>query len=364
MAADSGSVRRKSKIFFITGVVAVVIVSFLAAAIGAGAINSVRRREEAKRKEPVMKVGDMTVSRALFELFCINVIEGDGFEALKNQTASVGTLAAAVKARAVDDVRKYAAIRSEAEKSGVKLSPFEISSVKTESAAAKAGGGQSSAGFYYKYFGMSEEEYTDIWLGWKLCEKYINSAVDDSEYDDDFLKFVFEKNLDSLAYIEGDGIRFALPVSDEGASELKRTSAGKICDTVNAAAESEKDAVFDEFFANYNEPRNEGDTAKMTLPAKYFAENYPSLLYASDSAVAGRCFIFDSGNEIIVLRVKKLCTYEFFKDSEELKTLAKQEVRRDVITGILENEKYIGETYPALDSVDITKYLKTDLSAN
>ena len=67
-------------------------------------------------------------------------------------------------------------------------------------------------------------------------------------------------------------------------------------------------------------------------------------------------------DEIIVLRVKKLRTYEYYRNSDELKNLAKQEVRRNVISGILENEKYIGETYPALDSVDITKYLRTDKS--
>ncbi|MBP5765491.1 MAG: hypothetical protein J6X47_00730 [Clostridia bacterium] len=358
MAADSGSARKKSKTVFITGIVTVVAVAFLAAGIGAGAVNSVRRREEAKRQEPVMKVGDMTVSRALFELFCINVIEGDGFEELKNQTASISTLAAAVKARAADDARKYAAIRSEAEKSGVKLSPMETSTDDLYYAPS----GSNVTGYTYKYFGLSEEEYRDLCLGWKLCEKYINGAVEDSEYDDSFLRFVFEKNPDSLAYIEGDGIRFALLASDEGASELKRASAGKICDAVNAAADDEKDAVFAGFYADYNEPRSEGDTVNTVLSADYFAENYPSLLYASEGDVAGRCFIFDSGNEIIVLRVKKLRTYEYYRNSDELKNLAKQEVRRNVISGILENEKYIGETYPALDSVDITKYLRTDKS--
>ncbi len=342
--------RKKANRFFFFGLLILIAAAIIGGISGAAVAVGVKNASLNKRKECVLKIGEKEVSREQFELFCITVIEGSGFEAIEAGTASENALANAVKTRASEYARQYIALTTEAEKTGITLSPLERAEIdfKVEDIPK----GEEITSYYIRNYGVTEEGYRDFLAGWKLCEKYINTTADGITPDEDMKRTIFEANAEKLGWGLADVIYFDISSSDSGDAELKRSTAGKICDTVNGVPDDDKERIFKSFYDNFNEQGFGSSGINVALTGDVAAD-HPVLFEAVRKAVEGYCYVVDDQTAVFAVRVRERFMFDFYKNSEELALIVRDEIRRQVAEDTVNDGVYNVFKTQAFDTVNV-----------
>ena len=351
--------RKRTVGFLLIGIAALLAVTLIGAVSGAAISAAVKKANADRRTECVLKVGETGVTRAQFELFCITVIEGPGFETLRLGTASEKALAAAVKAKAQEYARQYFSLVAKAEESGIALSPYERAEIDRK--VNNIPEGEDPLEYYQKNYGVTDEGYRDFLCGWKLCEKYVNYAAGSIVVDDELKREIFEANAEKLGWGMADVIYFDVSSSDPGTAELKRSTASGICDTVNATPDSEKEAVFRSMWESFCE---EGfSLSGINVPVTgEIAKEHPGLFEAVRKAAIGYCYMVDDAQAVFAVRIRERYMYETFRDSAELAELVKKELSRRVAEEAAREQK--AEPTSLMDTVDLRPLIAARIELN
>ncbi|MBQ7446162.1 MAG: hypothetical protein IJS71_09575 [Clostridia bacterium] len=342
--------RRKANGFFFLGISVLLLVAVVGGIFGAAVFNGVRQASLSRRKDLVLRIGAKDVVREQFELFCIMVIEGEEFEKLVTNTASENALATAVKQKAAEYAQEYFALKSEAEEQEITLTPLEMAEVDLK--VSDIPKGVNADDYYRKNYGVSEQGYRDFLYGWKLCEKYVNQTAANVEVDESTKREIFDRNASKLGWGFADVIYFNTNIPDSGTIALKRSTAQNICDTVNDAAEKDKESVFKSFYDAYNEPGFSSSGINVAIAGEV-ASSWPGLFDAIKRAATGYCYVVEDTGAVFAVRVRERYMFETYKDSEELAVLVMSDVRRNVAERVIKGGKYNIAYMAAMDSVDV-----------
>ncbi len=351
MAEKSDRVlKARANRFFAAGILFLLVTVLFGAIIGAAVTNSVKKKSLNRRKECVLKIGEKEVSREQFELFCITVIEGSSFTSLKDGTASENSLISLIKTKACEYAQQYVALRSEAEKAGLSLSPLEKAMI--EKKVDDIPQNENPNDYYVKNYGVDREGYMDFLVGWSLCEKYVNYAANVDNCSEEELKAIFEANSEKLGWARADVIYFSISTADTGAAELKKSLAEDICRTVNGLPDADKERIFKSYFDNYSEEGFPSSGINVELRGD-IAGSYPVLFDAVKNAEENHCYVVDDGIAVFAVRVRERFMFDYFRNTEEFLTIVRESLKQKATDDAINSSKYGIVQTAAMSTVDI-----------
>ena len=327
------------------GITALVFAGIVLLGVAAGV--AVKKINEAldkkKRNVVVMTVGSTEITAEEFDLFCLTVINGDDFGELKNITASENALAEAVKQKARDYAAEYVILTGEAKKAGV-------------SAVSEAESSEDEA-FYYKNFGVGPEKYKEIADNWASCEELLKKITEEAENDEAFLEEAFEENRTRLAEATCSAIFIKLPSADEGVAKLKKSEAQRILEELNNCGEEELSEKFREAADSYGDENNLIEDGIIVV-SETVAELYPDFFNLATGEFTEEFLYAEDGGGIFIFRITEQRLFDYYRDTEELRAVAKEYRCKKLIEDAEKSGEYEPETTEAYDEVDVKRLLK------
>ena len=355
------AIKKKSVRFFVIGILVLVAVAVVGGLSGAAIFSAVRKANQDKRRECVLKIGDINVSREEFELFCITVIEGSDFENLRINTASDNALAVQIKLKATEYAKQYYALRTRAEETEISLSPLERAEIDKK--AENVPEGEDPEKYYLKNYGVTTEGYREFLYGWKLIDKYVNYAADNYAVDEELKRSIFDANAEELGWGLADVIYFDISVNDSGSAELKKSTAEKICETINGIPDIDKERAFRTFYDNFNDPGFSSSGINVALTGE-IASAHPELFEAVKKAVEGYCYVVGDAGSVFVVRVRERFMFDFYKDTAELAVLLRADICRRIVEDAINDPRFGASAVPAMDSVDVKPLITARIEIN
>ncbi len=342
--------KAKANRFFLAGILILLATVLVGGILGAAVTGNVRKKSQNRRKECVLRIGDKEVSREQFELFCITVIEGSSFSTLRAETASENALMSLIKTKACEYAQQYVALRTEAEKAGLSLSPLEKAMIekKVDDIPKSA----NANDYYVKNYGVDRDGYEDFLIGWSLCEKYVNNAANVENCSEEELRAIFDANAEKLGWARADVIYFGISTADAGGAELKRSLAEDICRTVNGVPDADKERIFRSYYDNYSEEGFASSGINVELRGD-IAASYPVLFDAVKNAEENHCYVVDDGIAVFAVRVRERFMFDEFRDTTEFLTIVRESLRQKAVDDALADSRYAISQTAAMGSVDI-----------
>ncbi|MBO5417659.1 MAG: hypothetical protein J6A50_03520 [Clostridia bacterium] len=358
---------QSGRALMITSIVSAVILVLCLAVTGISVAikKSKAKKEENVKTETVLTVDGVSVGADLFNLFCINVIEGPDFEYLMKTSINDDALCSSVKEKAVQYAEEYVCLYREAVKAGLSLSENEIDTIKKSCTENAENAKLSVEEYYRKNYGVSFETYVEVQGNWLLAEKYAVNLRSKCDVSEEALQEVYNAHYEKFAKADVTMVYFDTSSSDEGKNGFVKSNAESIFNGIKVEATGGLYAADDAKLSlaiteqkDTNSFYETGDNAdgKATVVGED-AVKYPSLYQAVITMAPGEVRLIHDETASFIVRCDKQYFFEACKDSEELIAYAQELYFKEQFNAARYSGTYTAEKSASYRSIDIKSFV-------
>lgn len=337
----------------------------IVAAVSVSLKNNRMKRENTAREANVLTIDGESVGADVFRLFCVNVIEGEEFEAMMRNALNDSVLAENVKAKAAAYLTDYICLSHEAQKAGMTLSAGEMNDLRKSCEQAAAASGVSAESYYLTNYGVSFETYVRIRANWMLVGKYAALLREQCDLSEDALRAVYETNYVRFAEADVTMVYFDTSSSDEGTNGFKRSNAeavyNEICSLSEEGIMTADDIALTAAVREWSDPNRFFETGSsasgQALVTGTASARFPVLFETVITMHEGEVRLVKDDAAVFIVRCDARRLFDACKDSDELKTLAQEQYILTVYEQARNSGRYEAELAAVYYDIDISQYV-------